>query len=58
MVASSCPLTLRLGDFHYLTLNRREPLIDVVFMGRFNDCLAVAADKGKDLYSFFHDSFF
>jgi hypothetical protein len=49
MVARSCPLTLRLGDFHYLTLSRREPLIDVVFMGRFNDCLAVAADKGKDL---------
>jgi hypothetical protein len=50
----SRPLAFRLSDFHHLPLDRREPLIDVVLVGRFNDCLAVAADEGKDLSSFLH----
>jgi hypothetical protein len=54
MVARTRMLTFRLRDFHQLTVDRREPLIDVVLVGRFEDCLAVAADERKDLNSFLH----
>ena len=39
-----------LADLHHPSLDGREPLIDVVFVRRLHDCLAVAADKRENLH--------
>src|ERR1022692_703688 len=47
-------LAFGLADMHYPSLDGREPLIDVVFVRRLHDCLAVAAYEREDLHSLLH----
>ena len=54
MVARSRTLTFGLADMHHPASGCCKPLIDVVFMRRFNDRLTVATYEGKHLYPLFH----
>jgi len=52
MLARSPPLALGLADLHQPALDRREPLIDVVFERRLHNRLTVTADERKQLHPF------
>jgi hypothetical protein len=54
VVAASGTLALGLADLHQPASGYRKPSVDVLFVRRLNDRLAVATDEGKDLDPLFH----
>jgi hypothetical protein len=54
MVACSRTLTFGLADMHQPPSDGRKPLIDVIFVGRFHDCLSVTTYEGEHSDSLFH----
>jgi hypothetical protein len=54
MVPDARAFALRLSHVHEPSAGLREPLIDMAFMCRFSNGLAMTAHKSKNSYSFLH----